>query len=243
MPKTCVIIPCYNEEERLPTSEFIAFSQKHSEFEFLFVNDASTDKTESVINEMISSNPDSLHYLSLEKNHGKAEAIRSAVTSLLKEKDYDIIGFLDADLASPLNEALRMNAYFEDPKYQFVFGSRIQKVGSNVDRTLKRHIMGRLFATFASNILGIAVYDTQCGAKFFSSEAAEIAFKDPFVSRWYFDIEIFHRLHKHYGERFFEIAHELPVRVWKEVGGSKIKMSDVFKTPFELLKIKRSFKK
>lgn len=243
MSKTCIIIPCFNEEKRLPSSEFIAFSKEHQDFHFLFVNDASTDNTESVIQAMKSENENSIFSLSLESNQGKSGAIRAAANHLIEEKDYDNIGFMDADLASPLNEALRIKEYINDPKYHFVFGSRIRKIGSNVDRTLKRHIMGRLFATLASNILGIPVYDTQCGVKFFSKSAAQVAFKDTFVSRWYFDIEIFHRLHEHYGDNFLDVTHELPVRIWHEIEGSKIKLSDVIKTPLELLKIKKSFKK
>ncbi|MFN5460298.1 MAG: glycosyltransferase, partial [Bacteroidota bacterium] len=44
MQKVCVVIPCFNEQDRLPINDFIEFYKKN-DIHFLFVNDGSTDNT------------------------------------------------------------------------------------------------------------------------------------------------------------------------------------------------------
>ena len=86
--------------------------------------------------------------------------------------------------------------------------------------------MGRILATFISNMLNLAVYDTQCGCKIFKRELLPIAFKDPFLSRWLFDVEIFYRLKNHYSaEQLKSFSKEIPLASWVDQGGSKIKLS------------------
>ena len=243
MQKSCIIIPCYNEANRIPQKEFIDYASNNHHVHFLFVNDCSTDNTEDVLRALVSKNKDQFDLLSLEKNRGKSRAIAAGVSKVLLDDSVKLIGFFDADLATPLSEIDVLSQAFQDRKMHFAFCSRIRRLGSSVDRTLKRHLIGRVFATAASTILELPVYDTQCGAKLFSREAAEVAFRDEFVSRWFFDVEIFHRLHKHFGDDFLNVSLEVPVREWKEIEGSKISFMDMINTPFELLKIKKSFKK
>ena len=45
MSKYCIVIPCFNEEKRILTDDFINFIGQNNDFHFLFVNDGSTDKT------------------------------------------------------------------------------------------------------------------------------------------------------------------------------------------------------
>jgi len=65
----------------------------------------------------------------------------------------------------------------------------------------------------------------------------------PFLSKWFFDVEILARLIKKYGkDKTYEIALEIPLLIWNEIGGSKLKIMDFIKVPLELLKIKRFYK-
>ncbi|MDQ1419024.1 MAG: hypothetical protein QOJ52_986, partial [Acidimicrobiaceae bacterium] len=76
-----------------------------------------------------------------------------------------------------------------------MLGSRIARLGSTIERTARRHLLGRVFATAASVALGCQVYDTQCGAKVFRvTPALTVALQRPFRSAWAFDVELQSRL-------------------------------------------------
>ncbi|HMC02065.1 MAG TPA: glycosyltransferase, partial [Flavobacteriaceae bacterium] len=170
MQKTCIIVPCYNEEKRFPLNEFINFLQLNNSLDICLVNDGSTDKTITILNQ-IKNRFSSISVFNLNKNKGKAEAIRYALLNLDTSK-YHYIGYLDADLSTSLNEMERLTAFFA-PKNEFIMGSRIKKLGSSIKRNPLRHILGRILATFVSAfILKIPVYDTQCGAKLISTPLA-----------------------------------------------------------------------
>ena len=91
---------------------------------------------------------------------------------------FEIIGYLDADLATPLEEIPYLLRFF-DEEYEAVIGSRVKRLGTQIHRKLPRHYMGRIFATLASVMLNIKAYDSQCGAKFFKLETTQFLFEDP----------------------------------------------------------------
>ena len=89
-----------------------------------------------------------------------------------------------------------------------------------------------------SNILNIPVYDTQCGAKIFLAEFAEIIFSEKFLSRWFFDVELFARSIEHVGrQNTIDGILESPLSQWHDQGQSKVTWVNVLQTPFELLRI------
>ncbi|MFN6944776.1 MAG: glycosyltransferase [Cytophagaceae bacterium] len=234
----CIIIPCYNEERRLPVSAFMEFISENN-IHFCFVNDGSSDKTEKVLENIRNNNPEKVFVINLTKNVGKAEAIRSAINQMYKTGSYSYYGYLDADLATPLSELSHLYKPFTlSTSVKFVLGSRIKLLGRNVVRTAKRHYPGRVFATFASIALQLPVYDTQCGAKLFSSELIPLAFNEPFISSWLFDVELIARSKKHFEHTNIEdYIIEVPLYNWSEIKGSKVKFIHLLKAPFELLKI------
>jgi hypothetical protein len=85
------------------------------------------------------------------------------------------------------------------------------------------------------------VYDSQCGAKLFRAEAAPHLFGEPFVTKWLFDVELLARLRDTLGASASMAAHEVPLKEWVEVGGSKLRMNHLLKVPFDLLKIHRTY--
>jgi len=128
-------------------------------------------------------------------------------------------------------------------KIKFVFGSRIRKIDNNINRLYHRFIIGRILATFISRILNLPIYDSQCGCKIFNSELIPVAFNDHFLSKWLFDVEIFFRLKNHFGsENLIAFSKETPLKSWKDMGGSKIRLSYGFWVWFDLIKIYRFYK-
>lgn len=240
---TLVIIPCYNEEKRLPVEQYEEFFKKEPQFHFLFVNDGSQDQTIQVLQRLAS-----LYFqvsvLNLETNVGKAEAIRQGVLSTASSLSYQWIGYWDADLATPLEELLDFTKVSQKSSYLWLMlGSRVQIMGRTVLRHWYRHYIGRVFATFASIILNLPVYDTQCGAKIMTKDVALKVFKESFITRWFFDIEIIARLIQTYGTNTVEERiYEITLRKWSDIRGSSLKLTDFISAPIQLLQIAIHYK-
>ncbi len=244
LQKICIVIPCYNEASRLPVEQILTFLETHGHIQIIGVNDGSRDSTMQVLQSLQNSFPEQFTVLDMTKNSGKAEAVRTGVLKAAKETNADYIGFWDADMSTPLKEIYWFIEFSGGHlQHEIVMGSRISRLGSNIDRKMMRHYLGRVFATFTSVILKLKVYDTQCGAKLFKREIAESLFNTPFKSAWFFDVELLARFIKTYGHnKTYEQVLEVPLKQWKEVKGSKLKALDFLKVPFELLKIKRHYK-
>src|SRR4029077_16842112 len=106
-----------------------------------------------------------------------------------------------------------------------------------------RHLLGRVFATFAANIVKMPFYDTQCGAKFFrDTPALRAALVRPFLSRWAFDIELLGRLRIGPPDvPGLPVAdfREVPLERWIDIPDSKLRMIGMAKTLAELALIDR----
>ena len=235
MSAITVIIPCYNEATRLPVAEYRQFLSAHEDA-IIFVNDGSSDKTLDLLYALKEEYPLQVAVLDLEKNSGKAEAIRQGMLWATHLQHDSIIGFMDADLATPFGELIYFKDAFKDTRLDFVFGSRIARIGANIQRYQARHYLGRVIATFISNYLRLPVNDSQCGAKFFHAGFARQLFAEPFVSRWLFDVEIFRRISL-LGIKVDSCTLELPLHTWIEKGGSKLVLRDIVKLPWEFYKV------
>ena len=238
-----VVVPCYNEEKRLNGQEFLDFLGDDRSFHFLFVNDGSKDGTASVLEKLCARAPDNLRWLDLDRNRGKAEAVRRGVLMALTEAP-GAIAFWDADLATPLSELPAFAEVLQrKPQLEVVVGSRVRLMGRRIDRKLTRHLLGRVFATVASLTLGLPFYDTQCGAKMFRvTQHTEELFAQEFGSRWLFDVEICARLIRAMGhEAVGRAIYEYPLREWLDVEGSKLHKRDFLRAAVELHGIYRKY--
>jgi len=234
---TTIVIPCYNEEKRLDKDAFLKYINNNSAVNFLFVNDGSKDNTIGVLKELCEGQTQ-LHYFDLERNGGKAEAVRRGMLHAAETTDSEYIGFWDADLATPLFEIDNFLREMRRGNYSIVTGLRLKRLGAGVNRKTMRHYLGRCFATSASIGLRLPVYDTQCGAKLYKAAVVSELFADTFITRWLFDVELLARFKKIHGiEKAVTEIYEYPLIEWKDVTGSQIKMRDFFKGPYELLKI------
>jgi len=245
MSKICVVIPCYNEAQRLNIDAFEKFIMNNSStFDFMFVNDGSKDNTLDILNNLSIKLPNNVRVLNLEKNSGKAEAVRNGINHAYLLNTFSYVAYFDADLATPLSELLLLkNIVDNNSSLIMVLCSRIKRLGANVKRNFKRHVLGRVFSTSASVILNLPVYDTQCGAKLIKTEVVPQVFKEPFITSWLFDIEIIARIRNLYPKEIENVLYEHPVTQWEDVGGSKLKLKHMIKVPVELLKIHKKYNK
>jgi dolichyl-phosphate beta-glucosyltransferase len=247
-PEIVLVVPCYNEEKRLPVDRFLSFAHENRDVTFLFVNDGSTDGTVALLESLRATHSESFDFFSLSVNQGKAEAVRRGLLKAL-DLNPEYVGYWDADLSAPLDiiphfcEVLR-----ERPRVRMVLGARVRLLGSTIERPLLRHYLGRMAATAISLALELPVYDTQSGAKVFrASEEVRSLFQEPFFSRWLFDVEIIARAIRAYRQGKFgnplEAVYELPLAEWRHTGGSKIHYQDYLYALRDLLRIRRTYLK
>ncbi len=235
-----MVVPVYNEANRLNGAAFLDYLATDPTVRFLFVNDGSSDATAGVLERLRSAAPTQIEILSLALNGGKAEAVRRGLAHAFAD-GADLVGFLDADLAAPLSGiALLRHDLASHPEALAVIGARIKLLGRRISRSERRHYLGRLFATCASLALALPVYDTQCGLKLFRRHpAVQQALATPFRSRWIFDVELLGRLRR---DPAFDLAtsvREVPLEIWEEQGESRLRLRDFLRAPWELWQIYR----
>jgi hypothetical protein len=124
-----------------------------------------------------------------------------------------------------------------------VLGSRWRRLGSDITRSAVRHGLGRVFATAASLIVGLPVYDSQCGAKVFRAGVVDALFGETFSTRWLFDVELLARLRNHSGDAITDAAIEVPLGRWRDVGGSRLHFTQMASTPAGLIRIHQRYKR
>ena len=225
-----VVIPCYDEEERLLSEEFINYIDKNSGYHLCFVNDGSKDKTLEVLKTLQKGREDFITVYDCEKNGGKAEAVRLGMLHMAKKEDLDYIGFLDADLSTDLADFDDLVKTIETSDFKIVSGSRISRMGANITKESARKIISLTINFIIRKILKMDFKDTQCGAKIFHKDVIEVAFAKKFVTQWIFDVEIFKRMSIRFGLKEAKaMLCEQPLKRWIHADGSKLSMKDSVK--------------
>ena len=234
--RSAIIVPCFNEEDRFPFSEFLTFATRHTDVLLCFVNDGSHDETISVLNAFQMQAYRNTCILDLSKNVGKAEAVRLGMLHVYNTFNIPLIGFLDADLATDPEEWHDMAQFqFDHEHYAAIVGSRIQRLGANISRDNSRSIFSKIFRNLTKLILKEKFQDTQCGAKVFKRELVPYLFGKRYISSWLFDIEIFIRIQHKFGRTALKKGVlEYPLLQWKEVGNSRLKLSHALMMPIYL---------
>lgn len=245
MPICTIVIPCYNEEARLNRTAILDHLARSPEQLILFVDDGSTDCTLGMLEGLQKEMPAQIDVLHSQRNAGKGEAVRGGLLSAMRN-DVRFVGYWDADLATPLdaiNDLLRV--LMSQPGVDIVLGSRVKLLGRTIERRLQRHYLGRAFATCASFVLDLPVYDTQCGAKLFrvTPDLARVL-EESFLSRWIFDVELLARfltLHATDQERVRRAIYEVPLECWRDIPGSKVRPKDFLRAVRELVAIRNKY--
>lgn len=238
--RMAIVVPAFNEETRLDLAAFASFLDAEQSAILCFVDDGSHDGTASRVAELAGQRPGKIILVRHSHNRGKAEAIRTGIHRVLTE-GAAFVGYTDADLAAPLQEASRLrNELVAHPEIDVVLGSRVRLLGRSIVRSPLRHIVGRVFATAASLVLRLPVYDTQCGLKLFrSTPEVAAAFAEPFLTRWLFDVELLARLS---ASGPAEVAmREIPLECWYARDGSRVRFRDFLLAPLELWRIRRHY--
>lgn len=172
-----VVIPCYYEEARLKADTFKSFVSQNLGYHLLFVNDGSKDNTLVVLNYLSKGREDYISVYNCAQNGGKAEAVRQGTLHMLKDKQLDYIGYLDADLSTNFQDFDDLVQTISASEFKIVGGSRISRMGADITKAGSRAIISKTINIIIQTILGMSFQDTQCGAKVMTREIAELMFK------------------------------------------------------------------
>ncbi|TBW26467.1 glycosyltransferase [Gramella sp. KN1008] len=193
MTKTALFIPCYNEEKRLDIPAFERFIEAElNSIDFFFVNDGSIDNTSKLLQQKLL-NYENVSLIENVRNIGKGPALRNAILNSDLE-DYEYFGFIDADSDIPLNQIRFLRNEIEAGDYLIAISKR--DLLKNLKKLSVRNFGSVFIVKIANKLIKLqpGLSDTQCGCKLFKREIYRLCFKDPFISKWLFDIEIFLRL-------------------------------------------------
>jgi glycosyltransferase involved in cell wall biosynthesis len=244
--RATLVVPCHNEARRLCRTSFERFLRTMTDVGVIFVNDGSTDATLEVLDAIRTAASERVTILDLPTNVGKAEAIRRGLQHAFRSPS-SYCGFWDADLATPLDVVAEFSRLLDDrPEIEMVFGTRVHLLGREIRRHAMRHYLGRVSATAISLVLGLRIYDTQCGAKLFrATPEVQALFDRPFLSSWIFDVEIVARLiaarrtgRLPAAER---VIYEYPLTQWTDIAGSNIGPRDYLRAAVDLVRIHRRY--
>ena len=235
-----LVVPCYNEAQRFALQHIAAYLVAQPQVHLILVDDGSQDDTKSLLWQLHRRLPEQVQVIEFEGNRGKAEAVRVGLQAALA-RDASMVGYWDADLATPLSALASFETLLRTrPELELVIGARVALLGRHIERRLRRHYLGRVFATAASLVLHLPIYDTQCGAKLLRvNPRTSVILAAPFHSRWIFDVELIARLLVS-GTPATAI-YELPLLEWRDVGESRVLASDYLRAAFEILSIWRRY--
>ncbi|WZL88432.1 glycosyltransferase [Salinimicrobium sp. 3283s] len=240
MKKIALFIPCYNEENRLKIAPFQKFIKANKgQIDFYFINDGSLDNTGKRINDNLVDEK-TVFLIQLNKNLGKGNALREGIISI-KDKEYHTYGFIDADMDIPLEQILKLYNNLIPSPYLMAISSRDLYRSIKISRFRSLSSVAMVF--IANHIIQFKpeLKDTQCGCKLFKSELLDICFKDPFISEWLFDIELFLRIKKDDPKSREKIC-EVPLRDLEKSGKSGFKIVENFKIFRQLYQINKHYR-
>lgn len=223
MKKIAIIIPAYNEEKRIrkTLNEYCRYFEKNkfskTDVKIIVVANNCNDKTVKILEEL-KKKFENLEYLDLEKG-GKGFAITEGYVYALK-KDYDFIGFVDADLATSPKEFNKLINSLVQSSFDGVIADRYIK-GSKVYPSFgfRRIVVSRIFNFIVRALFLFSYRDTQCGAKLFKKDVIKKVIKEITISQWAYDIGFLYACKKN----GFKIR-SIPT-VWYEMPDSKLNIS------------------
>ena len=229
-PTLSVVIPAYNEFERLPRylPDVLAYAGTvRGGAEVIIVDDGSKDATPEYVTSVAKAEP-AVRLVRQNPNRGKGAAVQRGV---LEAKGRFIL-FADADGATPITECSKLlDAGLAGA--DIVIGSRkIGGDGVQRERSTLRNLVGSIFYRITNLLAVPGIEDTQCGFKLFSRVAARQIFPELRETGWAFDVEVLFL-----AQKFGMIIEELPVN-WSAVEGSKIRPKDAIRMFFALLRIR-----
>jgi dolichyl-phosphate beta-glucosyltransferase len=213
-PALSIVVPCYNEEQRLPrTIEQIEsyLAGKEISYELILVDDGSTDRTRKIMDAAAARNP-FVRIEALRQNRGKGRALAEGVAAARGSE----ILVTDADLSTPIDELEKLQAELAKGAGVAIASRALRASRVEVSQPIYRVLMGKVFNLLVQVVLLPGIWDTQCGFKLFRAEVAHDAFAKLTTDGFGYDPEVLYRA-KRRGEKIAEV----PV-IWRNSSPTKV---------------------
>ena len=223
-PHLSVVIPAFNEQDRLPASleRIDAYLRTQGiDGEILVVDDGSSDKTAELAGEFMKDHRGRV--FSLAENQGKGAAVRRGVF----ESQGRWVLMTDADLSAPIEEHLKLATTARDDDADIVIASRgLADSQIEIHQAWVRETMGKTFNVLIRGMTGLSFRDSQCGFKLMDRKRVLPLFEKMVIDRFAFDIELLY-----VAVRFGLSVREIPV-VWRNEPDSRV---NVLTDPINML--------
>ena len=213
-PELSIVIPCFNEEQRLPrTIELIEqyLARAGTSYELILVDDGSTDGTRDIMNAAAERNR-SVRLEALPQNRGKGRALAEGVAAARGEE----VLVTDADLSTPIEEIDKLRGELRKGAGVVIASRALRGSRVEISQPVYRVLMGKAFNLLVQAVLLPGIWDTQCGFKLFRAEVAHEVFAGLTTDGFGYDPEVLYRAKK----RGVKIA-EVPV-VWRNSAPTKV---------------------
>jgi dolichyl-phosphate beta-glucosyltransferase len=213
-PKLSVVVPCYNEEQRLPrTIEQIEryLDARGESYELILVDDGSADRTRRVMDEAAARNK-AVRIVALPENRGKGRALAEGVKVSRGEE----VLVTDADLSTPIDELEKLEGALAAGAGVAIASRAVRGSRVELSQPFYRVLMGKVFNLIVQVVLLPGIWDTQCGFKLFRGDVAREVFPELTTDGFGYDPEVLYLAKK----RAVRIA-ELPV-VWRNSAPTKV---------------------
>lgn len=235
-PRRGLVIPMHEEAGRIGvTIEVLSASWLSTEdTEIIFVDDGSNDGTPDVVEKKLAAAGLIGRVLCLPSNQGKGAAVRRGILA----SQADVVGFVDADLSTGVDDIQRVFAAVENGDADVAFGSRTHGASDiSIHQPWFRQFSGKFF-NVALRAMGLTSYrDTQCGLKVFTQDAATAIFTDLRTTGFAFDVEVLAR-----ADRLGHRLEEVPIN-WRHVEASSVSAtSDGVRMLRDSIRIRRSLR-
>ena len=232
--KVSIVIPFYNEEKIIKNTvdRLVEYMENHfSDYEVIFSNDGSTDKSEEILK---ACKHPKVKIVGYEQNHGKGYAVRYGMA----HTDGDVCIFTDSDLAYGTDVLSRITDVFEKQNPDLVIGSRNLDKDGYENYTFLRKLASKAYIRMLCIIGGFKLSDSQCGCKAFRGEAVKPIFSRCEVNRFAFDFECILLANK----LGYKIV-EMPVKVINHRESTVRMVRDSIKMVRDILKMRKRIRK
>lgn len=230
-PFFSIVIPAYNEQNRLPgTLEqiFDFLQQQPFTSEVIVVENGSTDNTYQIAQEFAK------HHPNLRVVHNDVRGKGYAIQRGIREAKGEYIFMCDADLSMPVEEVSKFLPP-QLPQVDIAIASREAPGSVRYNEPYYRHLTGRVFNTLIRWLVLPNLQDTQCGFKCIRAEVARDIVPYQTLTGWAFDVELLY-IACHHGYQIVEIPID-----WYFNADSKISvLRDSWRMFLDLLRIRRN---